>query len=370
MKILFITYYFDPYTGVGAKRVSYWANEIFKVSNFKIMPTVITATNPIRINEYTYDGPNVIFIPDNKKPIFNSLINFDPGYSWYFALRDYFNVINTFDYEYVILSGNPFLHFYISRYIKSKFGSKIVLDFRDPFANNPLFFRSHWLKKIIKKHLEKLFINNSDLVITVNKYCLKLLELNSTSNTLIIENGYDERVLNFLKKVEFDGIFVEFVYCGKISLGRDSLWLKKIVESDEKFRVHYFGDDFHKIEKHNRIIIHGFKDYDYVMSYINSCHFGIILSTGNEFESTTKIFDYIGLKKNIVVLSDRPLTKGSIFDLSLVYKKIFFFSSLGNDFTDFVGKVINQNVSVDVEEFSRLEGLKRLIFTLNNYNKI
>ena len=43
MKVLFIAYYFDPYTGVGAKRISYWANEIYKVSNFNISPTVITA---------------------------------------------------------------------------------------------------------------------------------------------------------------------------------------------------------------------------------------------------------------------------------------------------------------------------------------
>ena len=43
MKILFIAYYFEPFSGVGAKRISYWAKNLKRVDSNISKCDVITA---------------------------------------------------------------------------------------------------------------------------------------------------------------------------------------------------------------------------------------------------------------------------------------------------------------------------------------
>ena len=43
MKVLFIAYYFEPFPGVGAKRISYWAKYLKKIDNNISKCDVITA---------------------------------------------------------------------------------------------------------------------------------------------------------------------------------------------------------------------------------------------------------------------------------------------------------------------------------------
>ncbi|MEP0714121.1 hypothetical protein [Algoriphagus sp.] len=364
--ILFIGYYFEPYPGVGAKRISYWVNELNRVSNGEFFPTIITATVPtIEVANKTSKF-NLIFLADDKKPIFNRYINFDPGYSWYFALKEYLDSLDHFKYECVVLSGNPFLHFYISRYLKIRFKTKIILDFRDPFANNPLFINSILIKKLIKKKLEQLYISYADLVISVNKYCLSLLEINDNSKLLIIENGYDERVISELKPINIDIEYVNFIYTGKISIGRSPKFFLDIVNSNKSFKVHYFGEDSLLLPLHENIIDHSYKSYRDVLSYINACDFCIVISSGLTFESTTKVFDYIALSKPIIVFSSNLIIEGSLYDLSESYKDIYFFNSINSEFLAFIANFKPKDISLDPINYSRLNGLKILINNIKN----
>ncbi len=80
MKTLFISYFFDPFPGVGAKRISYWADEIH---NHDIEPTVITAIEQKDKKNYP-----VYYVPNTKRKRNLSSFIKDEGYSWELDLID------------------------------------------------------------------------------------------------------------------------------------------------------------------------------------------------------------------------------------------------------------------------------------------
>ena len=67
MKLLFIAYYFEPYDGVGAKRISYWAKYIKKLCDKVQICDVITATK--QKNRFM-NIDNVYFVENNQKSVF------------------------------------------------------------------------------------------------------------------------------------------------------------------------------------------------------------------------------------------------------------------------------------------------------------
>lgn len=363
MEVLFISYFFKPYKGVGAKRISYWLDEINNVSQGKISPTIITAFKKEEDHlSSNYDYKN-IYVRNEKSSYLADLFKYDPSFSWYFCLKKYFRNRTIFPYQCVVLTGNPFFFFFIGKYLKRKYGTKIILDFRDPYASNPLHNESNLIKKLLKKLFEKSFIKHADSIVTINKYCLDLLQVNKKTRTCIIENGFDERILKDLKITSFKGKDnqVNFVYAGKLSTGRDTNWLNLIAESDNDFNVNYFGKDGSQLGLRPNIRDHGYKDYNYVMSFIKGCDICVVLSTGKSFESTTKIFDYIALNKPVIVFSEKILTEGSIVDLSKDYPNIHFLNKLDVGFSNIVSNLLNSYSKVNIFQFSRKEGLKQLI---------
>ena len=371
MEVLFISYFFKPFKGVGAKRISYWVEEIKNLSDGKITPTIITAFANGQDHKSLESDFKHIYVKNEKCFSFFDFFKYDPSFNWYFCLKKYFSKSTFFPYQCVVLTGNPFLFFFIGSYLKRKYGVKIILDFRDPYANNPLHNESNPIKRNIKRILEKKFIKDADSVVTVNKYCLKLLQINKSTRTCIIENGFDERVL---KNLEVSSLpskkkVVNFVYAGKLSTGRDTGWLKLIADLSNDFHVHYFGNDGNKLKCQQNIMDHGYRDYFYVMSFIKRCDICVVLSTGKSFESTTKIFDYIALDKPIVVLSEKLMTEGSIIDLSKNYPHIHFFNELDSGFSTIVQNLLSSSTSFNKFRFSRKEGLKQLIKEIEYVNR-
>ena len=148
MKLLFIAYYFDPYPGVGAKRVTYWAKHILSLSGKTILPTVITATKQVYKSDL-----EVIYVKDNDKALFKKIFPQDKGITWINDIKEYFTKYD-FDYDAVVITGSPFLHFFLSKFFKTK-QAKVILDFRDPYAINPLFKKQNFIKKTIKRYFER-----------------------------------------------------------------------------------------------------------------------------------------------------------------------------------------------------------------------
>jgi hypothetical protein len=338
-EILFISYYLDPSTLVGAKRMSYWASNIENISNKKYKSIVLTSSlDEKKLKEN--------FIKRIKSPFNNSFL-------W--TLKIIPTLLKSIHKKsFIVITGSPFVLFWLSFplfFLKKK----VILDFRDPYADNPIH-NINSIKKKLKIIYEYLVCLIAFKVITVNEDCSKLIYCNH-KKIIIIENGFDEKILNKINR----RVVIEktISYSGKLSQGRDlNNFIKKmrLSPSLKDFKIVYTGPDFSKINHKDQVISYGEVSYQENLEIISSCEFTLLLFAGHSFESSTKIFDYIGLKKPIIVYSANRIRHGAIAKIMTKYSNSFYFES---------ENIKDIDLSIDNYEFSRLCGLNKLINILD-----
>ena len=71
-----------------------------------------------------------------------------------------------------------------------------------------------------------------------------------------------------------------------------------------------------KYENKPFFVFHGLKTYEESINIINQCDYGLIFSYGHPFESTTKVFDYIGLRKPFLVFFNEIPFDGALIRYS------------------------------------------------------
>jgi glycosyltransferase involved in cell wall biosynthesis len=306
--VLLIAYYYEPFKGVGSKRMSYWGNAFF--ANPEYNCKVVTAT------PQNNAAPGVYFVEDNGKSFMN---RFFQGYSWIQSLKEFLESNKQINFDYVIISGGPFGHFGITKYLKQKRKCKVVLDFRDPFSRNSRF-KTFFLKDYVKVLFEKFFLMYADHIVTVNEYCRDLL-LSSASpgKVSIIENGYDERAFDRVNTGKFDRNGIHIVYAGSFYADRDpSSFIKTMISSSTRDKAYYFhhigssSDFLAPFRETNNIIEHGEKSYAETIQIMKACDVGLLVTSGEPMESTTKIYDYIGCDLDVLVVTSGKPHSGSI----------------------------------------------------------
>jgi len=372
-RILIISYFFPPFKGVGTFRPYYWAKNIKNFDN-SYECDVITAT-PDPVKEKTY---NIYYIKDSKHYSFFSLFIKDPGLSWKKDLLNYFKSKNIPHYDIIIITGGPFLHFGIGSFLKKKYGCKIILDFRDPFANNPKF-KDNIIKKIIKRILEYSFIKDSDIVITVNKECAKLITCKDLKKIKIIENGYDESIVEkiLLKrpKKKSSSSITKIIYAGKLYNDvNPEPFFNVITEKSfiNNFIFYYIGPNDSLLQRWNKsknIYLFEQMDYKKVLEFIVKCDVGLILTGGKPFESTTKIFDYIGLGKKILIITEGKIKTGSLNYITKNLKNVVWAQNSYFKIKEALNKIQNMNITKkpsNIDLYSRRNGLKKLLHIINN----
>ena len=373
-KVLFISYFFEPHNGVGAQRISYWAKNIAEYSNNIISCDVIT--NTFQETENHAGICNVFFVAHNNKSFWSYVIK-DQGLYWKKSVKDFlYKNMDVLHYDAIIMSGGPFMQFSLTPFLKDLFGCKVILDFRDPFANNPRFNNSY-LKTVIKKYIEQGFIKNADHVITVNEYCLKLLtSYNMFKDKFsIIENGFNEKEMEHVGKRELhDNAKIKFLYAGTLYQDRNPVNFLKTISNKqyaETLSFHHVGnescflDDFRNI---NNIYEYGQKPYRETMDIINAADVGLIFTKGFNFESTVKIFDYIGLNKSILVVTDGEVKTGSLHKITKDYPSIFWAKNEKVEIERVLEKILNSDLKVVFDcryKYSKKKGLKKLINIIN-----
>lgn len=318
-KVLFIAYYFEPYQGVGAKRVSYWFNKLNEKYKNEYTCDVITATK-------TEDTQQIKYIADDGKSVFTRIVK-DAGLTWYKKLLCYLKSIDWGDYDYILITGSPFMHFRLSKILKQKTISKIVLDFRDPFAINPRF-NNNLLSVNIKKYFEKKFIKYSDHIITVNDFCSNLLQTNNDSKLTIIDNGYDE---NYFKEVRIKTLSpnLSFIYAGSFYIDRNPVnFLKTIQTTHDQYKLIHVGENSDLLQPYKDLVNEvGSQSYMNTVRYLEGADVGLIFTSGESFESTTKIFDYIGADLKILIITDGDLFSGQLHNITKKLEGVYWSSN-------------------------------------------
>ena len=363
MKVLLISYYFDPFPGVGAKRASYWAENAKK---FGIDMKVLTATpQPIHSDRITY------IEPIDKKKMLGYFIK-DAGLNWITPLKNYFAKLDQFDFDFVIITGGPFMHFSIANYLFKKFKAKVILDFRDPFSTNPSFNDS-WPKRKVKSILEKQFIRNASAVIAVNDYCAKLI-VSSAKNIQVIDNGFDENFFEDQSELIENDVPI-IAHAGTFIAGiRDPQVFLQTLKSlpSDSYKFYQYGQDSSYFDVYRNDSFFNYKGmlaYSNLIEDLKSVDICLIVTEGKSFESTTKVFDYIGLNKKILIVTkSRPMT-GNLHELTKTYPQVEWARNYPNEIINALNKLKDQPVlPFNPHPFSRAASLEKLVALLRSLN--
>lgn len=378
-KLLFISYYFRPFSGVGAVRTTYWADHFSEIRpDWKV--TVVTAT-PQPSFQHLGEA-RIIHLPDSKRGIWSFFFKSDPGASWGEDLRKF--ILNSSEnFDYVIFSGGPFLHFRVAHEIRRRWNSKVILDFRDPFSNNPRFHISTSfarLKQRILSRLERWLVSESDLVISVNPWCLGLINGIKRVPNVCIDNGFDESILGLLPQMPdlprvSQGNKIKIVYAGSFAPDRNPSFLCQTLDSNpdlgKRFEFCHIGKESSILKpwrSKSWLIEMGQRSYLETVQIIRESDFGALFSLGHPFESTTKVFDYIALNKPFIIFSENIPQKGALSCYSSMVSGSEWIYNKPSSIAKFLSSLerpLPNSMSPDfLAKFSRHTGLKQLVMAL------
>jgi hypothetical protein len=330
---LILAFAFPPNKRVGALRANYWHKEL--PSAFNCNTTVITA-------ERGAIGDGVHVVPKTGTSFVNRLIK-DDGVVWRENIQMYLFKNDIPHPDLVIITGGPFMHFSLAKWFKNIYGSKVILDYRDPFAINPGFDNSK-LKVRIKLFFEKRFNKHAHALVTVNDYCGQLVCRFDEKPNAIVQNGYDETVQPELKNIELKN--PSFSYTGKFYFDA-----APIIEVMEEMKLHFHCAGPDEVAPAEFIHPNGFVEYSEAVQLIADHDVAIIQTYGEDLQSTTKIFDYIRCKRAILIVSNNHIERGSIHEELKGYPNLFWAENTKESIIDAVGRIQQTTYSEPDKEF-------------------
>ena len=364
MRVALVAYFFEPYKGVGGIRATYWAKHISELDP-SIICDVVTAQADAPDHLDSGKGEIIKILPE-KDGFFSSKIRIDEGLSWKKPLKKFFKE-NGSKYDAVIFTGTPFLHFFAASGLKCK----VIFDFRDPFANNP-HYHNGFLKRSIKRLWERKFLKIADISIAVNDVCRNLMENHEKHRIEIIDNGYDESVVDKCKKIDENSACKKIVYAGKFYTDFSPEIFLNVLgkkENIDRFSFDYMGPEKEKVLTCSRgnFNVTSSVPYNEAVSRIALADIAVVFTPGKPFQSTTKIFDYIGLERTILVVTEGEPCTGTIQEISKDYPNIFWSKNNEESIQNALDRIYDsvRKPYPEKVKFSRKEGLKKLIGLLH-----
>ncbi|RLB06071.1 MAG: hypothetical protein DRG83_01205 [Deltaproteobacteria bacterium] len=334
-KVLVITYHFPPDGDVGAFRVSKFVKYLrefgWDISVITVSPKYHKYSNPELLRDVS--GIKIIHTRRLRKPRFLKGFN-EQGFYWLpFLLIAIFKEIYRFAPDIVFFTGRPFIHWIIAPFLKSLFGISYVLDFRDPWRFNP--YRPKTYRLVIPASIiERLAVKGASAIIHVTEYAAELYikaysEIPS-KKFHVIYNGFDpDDFKNLPSPIKFSNF--DIVYTGSFGTFRNPQpfleALSRLIVEDQmspnSIRFIWVGSPEKRIIELIETMglfkfceIVGYKPYREALRYISGANVCLIVAGNNPYEPTTKIFDYMGLKKPILALIG---AKGFIYNVLKEY---------------------------------------------------
>lgn len=360
--VLIIAFSFYPDKSVAALRPKYWAESLIK-KGFSV--TVFTQAQLDPLDKGIQKEIKVQHIPLEPKKGFSLIA--DPGIRWKSPILNELNKYDRDAFSSIIITGGPFMHMLIGSDLKTKFNTQLILDFRDPFAINPRFNDS-WFKKLIKKQIEKKICAPADHIITVNKLTSKLIQCDS-NRISILDNGFDESLVNQIKsgnREKKETTEFRIIHTGKFYYPLIPSAIIEAVEERVDFKFIHYGDNLELEPSTKNVSVNPYVLYSEVLSAIHSCNAGLVLTNGESFVSTTKIFDYIGLEKQILIVTNGEKKTGNLHEITKDNPNVFWSS---NDKLE-IGKTLDTMVQTpympfETTPYSRGSQFKKLLRILS-----
>lgn len=312
--VLLVAYYAGPSPTVGVQRVNYWFDQLAPLSRGRLRVDLAMATAwpgaPAGAHRVRDLGPAEAVLPGGRVEPWghaaidqvNEAAKAYPvsGGLWHLSLEKYFDARDD-EYDVVLISGNPFSYFEFARYAKRRWHAATILDYRDPFALTPRVERKK--KQAARaKHDEIGWSFAADEITVVNQACVPLtLNHNPAAEIVVIPNGFDERVyVPPRPEIDVDGP-IKLTHAGQWFEITHPAGLIAAVEGAEGVELHQFGPPM-PTNGELTVINHGRFQTRELYERLVTMHCGVAFSSAGGIETPTKVFDYIALGLDVLVL--------------------------------------------------------------------
>jgi len=372
-KVLIISYFFPPCNLTASQRIKGWANYL---SNYGYYPTIVT-----RNWDHPINSPEDVLISSGDKLIHEKNEQFEVYYLPYKAsnrdlifsknknnkliqktskiwtlkdqiLENYSNSAipfsNIFDFSLdliqkndsfscLIISGNPFIQFKFGYLLQKKTGIKWIADYRDDWSTSELKGTETGVKKVIsllQSKKEKKWLSSSECITSISKKYSEKIGAFVNKKGHVIVNGYDD--LKDSEQVEVEQDFFTITYNGSLyptqPIEHIIKAIKRIIESNEsklKIQLNFPGLGFDPLQRarvekaiigfeNNVLITDRIPKSEVIKIQKGSDLLLMVSHTGIKGIPSSKMYEYIGLKKQILLFpNDHDIVEETLLDSGL-----------------------------------------------------
>lgn len=390
---------FPPCNGVGGRRMAKFAKELAK-NDFEVW--VIYAQSSKRESPWTKDveNENIKAIATNSKfpeIFFTTPSSFLDKVRYKLAWKKMERTVkaNFFDraahwgpnlinkaqeiiekngITNVVATGGPFHTLYHAAKLKESFPNiNLILDYRDQWIDNESFMGMKTIGKErleMEKELEQFALNKADHVITVAEEMTRNVRMRSKNEQCgfhTILNGFDSEEIIQSDALESKGDKTKLVFTGTLYDGLEKILYpffdaiaKRKVQADfygtspKEYQSYVKGKEYSNIKFHGTIplnmVYQKIQAADYCCLFLNDDHL---------FSTSTKYFEYLGMKKKILVVSN----PGGLQDF-VEENKIGYGLKPQNDFAELdvaIDKKSEVFPDFDVNKYSTKAATKKLM---------
>lgn len=378
-RVLLVSYFSGPCRTVAVQRINYWTEQLGKLSKSEIEVHLATAI------DWGAQEENIHFVPDLhiaslltaagvfpewsvsffENEIFDAKHFNTLSYYWRYALEAYFEKLDI-DFDAVIISGNPFAVFDFAAFAKRQWYAKVLLDYRDPFANNPRMKYSD-SARAHAKFVERGYNFQADFCVAVNEMCLDYLEGGEESGKLVIPNGYDERIFEGIDPSELTTDTINFVHAGSFYHDRSPRAL--ITQLDPgKHSFHHVGNTAgieEDLLASDGLVCHGRKPYDETLALLGAGDCGIVYVSETGFETPTKLYEYLAFGLDVLICTHGPIKGGALQDVLKDHPGVFWCKNTDEGIREFLADYTpTKSGGKNNERFSRRHAAENLIHVI------
>ncbi|HEY9168508.1 MAG TPA: hypothetical protein VIN72_03385 [Lutibacter sp.] len=380
MKILVVSHYYTPFTGVGAKKVSSLVNFLSEKGDNLFVLRASNHQYNLQVLEEEI-SPNIEIF--NVKDIKSTKSQFLDYILWRENYKNKIRkIVENEVIELIIFSGGPFFYFSLGEYFLKNHNVKYILDFRDPWIigssfhykkNHNIIYAIKWfIISILYKYKEKRSVIHADLVLVPSKEFFTIMRKNYKtiiSNKIhVIMNGFDDSKLDDIPKTTTKrtldvmtlGIFGSFSYYSTSYIKNFLLSIKELINEGFLIEILHLGkqeqymqDVMREFGLSNIYHAYGNIEYNKGMKLLSNVNV-LLINDNSIIGHGTKIFDYIYLNKPIVAFVPK---QSAIASLLSNFENGYICNSK-NEISRILRNIISNNINyldfnLDRTEYSR-----------------
>jgi glycosyltransferase involved in cell wall biosynthesis len=236
--------------------------------------------------------------------------------------------------DLIIATGEPFILFRYGHYLSSEYSIPWIVDYRDGWTSNQGNYESGSLKSALDnfyRRREKLYAGNASLITTASPtYAETLHKIHPDKEIKVVYNGFDEEFFQGLDKIVPPSEKFIISYAGTIYPHQNlEMFLDGLLDfvkaenlTQGEMEVLFYGLDSQPLARQRLFAFHPElndflkseprTEYSELIKKLRSSHLLLLLSKKEANWLNAKIFDYMAVKRPIMLVENDEGILGKI----------------------------------------------------------